>query len=337
MRAWQIRKFGPVDQVLELVDLPVPNPRDGEVLVEVRAVSLNPFDYKMIKGAPEIKTLANLKLPLIPGIDFSGVVTKVSSSAGKVKVGDEVFCKMPETGGAFAELVVAKTAWLAPKPKTLTHEEAASFPLVALTSWQSLVDVGNLSMGQKVFIPGGSGGIGTFAIQLARTLGAEIATTTSAANTDLVKSLGADVVIDYKSRDFREVLSGYDVVYDTLGGKTLEQSLYVLKPGGLVVTINGVPDDEFVRARGMKWYFKPILYLMGRKVRNLCREFGLRYKFVLAQSDGAELSEISSLIDQGRIKPVIDRIVPFEQLPQAFTYLKQGHAKGKVVATLRKE
>jgi NADPH:quinone reductase-like Zn-dependent oxidoreductase len=184
----------------------------------------------------------------------------------------------------------------------------------------------------KVFIQAGSGGIGTFAIQLAKHIGATIATTASSENAELVKRLGADVVIDYKAQNFRDILRNYDVVFDTVGGKALEDSLYVLQRSGIVVTIVGIPDSQFSRQHGIKWYFRPIFYLMNTKIRNLCRKLRIEYKFVLAQSYGHELTEISKLIDQGKIRPIIDKVFPFEETKEAMLYLQKGKVKGKVVA-----
>lgn len=266
MKAMQITRYGAVEDVLKMAEIPVPAVGRDEVLVEVHATSMNPFDYKTINGAIEIKTLVNHRFPLTIGIDLSGVVSKVGSDVRRFRPGDEVFAKMPETGGAFSEFVVTKESWLALKPKTISHEQAASLPLVALTTWQSLVDVARLTKGQKVFIQAGAGGIGTFAIQLAKAMGATVATTTSSANVELVTGLGADVVIDYKSENFRDVLKQYDVVFDTLGSKALEDSMHILKRGGIVVTIVGIPDGEFAREWGVKWYFRPILHLLGTKV-----------------------------------------------------------------------
>jgi NADPH:quinone reductase-like Zn-dependent oxidoreductase len=336
MRAVQIKKFGPVEKVLKIEEIPVPTVGDENVLVEVHATSMNPFDYKTINGAIEIKSLVNHKFPLTVGIDLSGTVSRVGSRVTRFRPGDEVFAKMPgETSGAFSEFVVTKESWLAPKPKTISHEEAASIPLVGLTTWQALIDTANLKKGQKVFIQGGSGGIGTFAIQLAKYIGATIATTASGENAELVKRLGADLVIDYRAQNFRDILKDYDVVYDTLGRKALEDSLYVLKRGGIVVTIAGVPDSQFSRKQGIQWYLRAIFYLMNTKIRNLCHNLGIRYNFVLAQSRGDELTEISKLIDQGEIRPIIDKVFPFEETKEAMLYLKKGKVKGKVVAKIR--
>ncbi len=335
MKAMQIKKFGPVEEVFQMAEIPIPAVGEDEVMVEVHAISMNPIDYRIITGAIEAKSLGTFRLPMTVGIDLSGVVSKVGTAVAGFKPGDEVFAKMPITGGAFAELVVLKASWLAPKPKNCTHEEAASIPLVAMTTWQSLVDVAKLSKGQKVFIPAGSGGIGTFAIQLAKHLGATVATTTSSGNAELVKGLGADIVIDYKTQNFREVLKDYDVVYDTLGAKNLEDSLYVLKRGGIVVTIAAIPDPESARSLGMKWPLRALLYLLNTKIRGLCNKLGIRYRFVLAQSIGGQLAEVSRLIEQNKIKPIIDKVFPFEKTNEAMRYLQTGRAKCKVIAKLK--
>ncbi|MGY4313672.1 NADPH:quinone reductase-like Zn-dependent oxidoreductase [Bradyrhizobium sp. JR3.5] len=220
---------------------------------------------------------------------------------------------------------------VAPKPANISMEEAASIPLVGLTAWQALVEVAKLKPGQKVFIQAGSGGVGTFAIQLAKHLGAVVATTTSAKNAGLVKSLGADLVIDYKTQDFEKVLSGYDLVLHSQDAKTLEKSLRVLKPGGLLISISGPPDPEFAREQGMNLFLKLVMRLLSRSVRKKARSLGVRFTFLFMRAQGQQLSEITSLIESGVIRPVVDKVFPFEETGDALAYVETGRAKGKVV------
>jgi NADPH:quinone reductase-like Zn-dependent oxidoreductase len=220
------------------------------------------------------------------------------------------------------------------KPKNLNMEEAASIPLVGLTAWQALVELGKVKRGQKVFIQAGSGGVGTFAIQLAKHLGAEVATTTSAQNVELVKSLGADVVIDYKTQDFEKVLSGYDLVLNSQDSKTLEKSLRILKPGGQLISISGPPDPAFAKDLRLNLFLKLVMRLLSRGVRAKAKSLGIRYSFLFMRAQGQQLSEITSLIESGIIRPVIDKIFSFEKTADALAYVETGRAKGKVVITV---
>jgi NADPH:quinone reductase-like Zn-dependent oxidoreductase len=214
-------------------------------------------------------------------------------------------------------------------------EEAASIPLVGLTAWQALVEVGKMKPGQKVFIQAGSGGVGTFAIQLAKHLGVTVATTTSAKNAELVKSLGADVVIDYQKQDFEKILSGYDLVLNSQDAKTLEKSLAVLKPGGQLISISGPPDPAFAKQLGLNLFLKLAMRLLSRKVRKKAKGLSISYSFLFMRAQGQQLSEITSLIESGVIRPVVDKVFPFEKTGDALAYVETGRAKGKVVIRMQ--
>jgi NADPH:quinone reductase-like Zn-dependent oxidoreductase len=214
-------------------------------------------------------------------------------------------------------------------------EEAASIPLVGLTAWQALVEKMTMQKGQKIFIQAGSGGVGTFAIQLAKHLGAFVATTTSAANTDLVKSLGADVVIDYKTQDFETLLKDYDFVLNSQDTKTLEKSLNILKPNGKVVSISGPPDVAFANEIGLSWFFKIVMRLLSFSINKRAKKQDAHYSFLFMRANGKQLSAITKLIEAGKIKPVMDKIFPFEQTNEAMAYVESGRAKGKVVIKVR--
>jgi NADPH:quinone reductase-like Zn-dependent oxidoreductase len=251
-------------------------------------------------------------------------------------VGDEVYARPRDHRvGTFAEFIAINEADVALKPKNLSMTEAASIPLVGLTAWQALVEVGKVKPGQKVFIQAGSGGVGTFAIQLAKHLGATVATTTSAKNAELVKSLGADVVIDYKTQDFEKVLSGYDLVLNSQDPKTLDKSLGVLKPGGQLISISGPPDPAFAKEAGLNLFLKLIMRLLSRGVRKKAERLGLRYSFLFMRAQGQQLSEITSLIEAGVIRPVVDKVFPFENTGDALAYVETGRAKGKVVIAVQ--
>jgi NADPH:quinone reductase-like Zn-dependent oxidoreductase len=262
----------------------------------------------------------------------AGVVVRVGSRVRRFKPGDEVYARPDKDRiGTFAEFISMNEDDVAVKPKELTMEEAASIPLVGLTAWQALVEKVNLKPGQKVFIQAGTGGVGTFAIQLAKHLGATVAATASAANFELVKALGADVLIDYKKEDFETVLHGYDVVLHSQDSKTLEKSLRVLKPGGTLVSISGPPDPAFAEEIGVPWYVKPIMHVLSFGARRKAKRLNVTFSFLFMRANGAQLSEITSLIDQGAIRPVMDRVFPFDKTKDAVDYVENGRAKGKVV------
>jgi len=314
--------------------MPEPDVRDHDVLVAIHAASLNQLDAKIRDG--EFKLILPYRLPLILGNDVAGVVVRVGPKVRRFKSGDEVYARPNQDRiGTFAELIAMNEADVALKPKNLTMEEAACIPLVGLTAWQVLIDRAELKKGQKALIHAGSGGVGTFAIQLAKHIGATVATTTSAANVDLVRSLGADVVIDYKKEDFAKVLNGYDVVLNSLGKDTLEKSLKVLKPGGKLVSISGPPDIAFAKESGVNWFFQQVMRLLSFHIRRRAERHGIRYSFVLMRANGEQLSKITSLIESGVVRPVVDRVFPFRATNEAMDYLATGRAKGKVVINVR--
>lgn len=319
---------------LRFGDMPEPALREDDVLVEIHAASLNPLDSKIRDG--EFKLLLPYRTPFILGHDVAGTVVRVGSNVRLFKPGDEIYAR-PRDGriGTFAEFIAVNEADVALKPKNLTMEEAASIPLVGLTAWQVLVERAGLKKGQKVLVHAGSGGVGTIAIQLAKHLGATVATTTSTANVDLVKSLGADVVIDYKKQDFEKVLSGYDVVLNSLDGDTLQKSLNVLKPGGKLISISGPPDPNFAKELGLNWFLQQVMRLLSFGIRRKAKGRQINYSFLFMRASGEQLSQITSLIEAGIIRPVMDRAFPFEATNEAMAYIETGRSKGKVVVKLR--
>ncbi len=319
---------------LRLADMPAPESREDEVLVEVHAAGVNLLDAKIRGG--EFKLILPYRLPLVLGHDVAGVVVKVGMRVRQFKVGDEVYARADDLRiGTFAEFVAVKEASLALKPSGLTMEEAASIPLVGLTAWQALVEKAGLNKGQKVFIQAGSGGVGSFAIQLAKHLGATVATTTSATNVALVKRLGADVVIDYKTQDFEDVLRDYDVVLNSQDGKTLEKSLRVLKRGGELISISGPPDPEFGKDIAAPGVVRLVMRLLSSGVRRKAQQLGVGYSFLFMKASGSQLREITRLIEAGAIHPVMDRVFPFSSTNEALAYVEAGRAKGKVVVRLK--
>jgi NADPH:quinone reductase-like Zn-dependent oxidoreductase len=333
MKAFVVDRYKSKDAA-RLREMPEPEVRDDDVLVQVHAAGVNQLDSKIRDG--EFKVILPYRLPLILGNDVAGVVLRVGSSVQRFKSGDEVYARPHHARiGTFAERIAMNEADVALKPKNLTMEDAASIPLVGLTAWQVLIDRANLTKGQKVLIHAGSGGVGTFAIQLAKHIGATVATTTSAANVDLVKSLGADLVIDYKNQDFEKVLTGYDVVLNSLGKDTLEKSLEVLKPGGRLISISGPPDVAFGKEHGSSWFLRQVMRLLSFGIRRKAKRRGVSYSFLFMRANGQQLSKITSLIESGIIRPVIDRIFPFEAINEALAYLETGRARGKVVIKVR--
>ena len=328
MKAFFIDSYGKGNGQIGL--LPEPEVRANDVLVQVHAANVNLLDSKIRKG--EFKLILPYRFPLVLGNDLAGVVVRVGANVRRFKPGDEVYARpRDERIGTFAEFISVTEDALALKPGNLDMGEAASMPLVALTAWQVLVETAKLKKGQKVLIHAGSGGVGTVAIQLAKHLGAFVATTTSTSNVEWVKALGADVVIDYKKQNFETVLQGYDVVLNSLGSDVLEKSLKVLKPGGQLISISGPPTPQFAEEQGLSWGLKQVMRLLSLGIRRKARKAGLRYAFVFMRANGAQLHEISALIESGAIKPVVDRVFPLESTAEALSYVEQGRAKGKVI------
>ncbi len=330
MKAFVVEKYGK-DGLR--ADVPEPEVGDGDVLVKVSAASVNPLD-KMVRNG-EFKRLLRYRTPFVLGHDVAGVVTRVGSAVRDFQVGDEVYARPRDLRiGTFAEYIAIDQDDVAPRPALLTLHEAAAVPLVSLAAWQALVDRAHVQPGQKVLVHAGSGGLGSTVIQLAKHLGATVATTASGKNAELVRSLGADVVVDYRNEDFADVLSGYDVVLDSLGGENLQRSLTVLKPGGQAISVTGPPDPGFAKQLGAPRFIGVVMGLLSRKVHNQARKLGVSYSFLFMQANGAQLREVAALYDAGHLHPVIDKTFPFGQTLEALAYLEQGRANGKVVITL---
>ena len=317
-----------------LREWPEPQPGPGELVVEVHAASVNPVDNKIRDGG--IKILANYQTPFVMGNDCSGVVLRVGPGVTRFRVGDAVYARIQKDRiGTFTEQALLTEAAVALKPAKLSHVEAASIPLVGLTTVQALVDRAQLKPGQSVLIHAGSGGLGTFAIQYAKQLGARVATTCSARNEVLVRELGATEVVDYRTQRFEEVLHDLDVVLDTQGGDTTVRSFQALRPGGVVVSVNGIPDAKFARGYGLNPVLVAAMAFMSRKVTRAAKRRGARYEWLFMQENGAQLEQIAQLLEAGTIKPVIDKVFPFDQVLEALAYTEAGRATGKVVVNLK--
>ncbi|MGF6807388.1 NADPH:quinone reductase-like Zn-dependent oxidoreductase [Paraburkholderia sp. Clong3] len=333
MQAFVVDRYGRKNG-LRSDDMPVPEPCEDDVLIQIHAAGVNPLDAKIRDG--EFKLILPYRLPLILGNDLAGVVVRVGSRVRRFNPGDEVYARPHKDHiGTFAEFIAVKEDGVALKPTALTMEEAASIPLVGLTAWQALIEKGQLKKGQKVLIHAGSGGVGSFAIQLAKHVGATVATTASARNIELVKQLGADIVIDYRKDDFATILKDYDLVLDTQGGNALEKSLRVLKPGGKLIGIAGPPDAEFAKEIGASWFLKTLMRFLSYRIRKAAKRHDVSYTFLFMRASAEQLSRIAALIDARAIRPVIDRVFPFESTQEALAYVETGRTKGKVVIKIR--
>jgi len=333
VKAFIVKRYSKKEK-LQLTEIAEPVTKENDVLVEIHSASVNLLDSKIRNG--EFKLILPYKPPFILGHDVAGVVTKVGTRVKKFKVGDEVYARPSDYHvGAFAEYISINENDIALKPKNISMEEAASIPLVGLTAWQALIEIGKLKKGQKVFIQAGSGGVGTFAIQLAKHLGATIATTTSTNNIELVKRLGADVVIDYKKEDFETILKDYDLVLNSQDAKTLEKSLRILKPGGKLISISGPPTPDFAKKMNAPWFVKFIMKFLSSGVKKKSKKLNVSYSFLFMRADGSQLNEITILINSGTIKPIVDKVFPFNRTNDALAYIEAGRAKGKVVVKVK--
>ncbi|MEV4729639.1 NADP-dependent oxidoreductase [Saccharopolyspora sp. NPDC049426] len=330
MKAFVVESYGA--DGLRAADVPDPVVGERDVLVQVRAAGINPLD-KMVRNG-EFKQLLRYERPFVLGHDVAGVVTQVGASVRRFEVGDEVYARPRDLRiGAFAEFIAMDEDDVAHKPRSLSFEEAAAVPLVALAAWQALVDLAHVEAGQKVLVHAGAGGLGSTAVQVAKHLGAHVATTARAENAAAVRELGADEVIDYRTTDFSDVLAGYDVVLDSLGGANLEKSLSVLKPGGLAISVVGPPDPAFAEQLGRP-VLKPVLSLMSRKIRKQAKKLGVRYSFFFMRANGTQLAELADPYGSATLRPVLDRTFPFADLLEAMAHVERGRANGKVVVTL---
>jgi len=333
MKALTFKRYGKSPDI-GFTDVPRPTLKPDELLVQVHAAGVNPIDNMIPTGL--FKAVLKFEFPATLGSDLAGVVTEVGSRVTRFKPGDAVFANIFDLGtGSIAEFAVVPERAAALKPANLDFVQAASIPMVGITSWQALKERLKLQAGQKVFIPAGSGGVGTFAIQLAKHLGARVGTTTSTGNVELVRSLGADEIVDYKKQEFEHVLRGYDAVLGTVRGDAMEKAVGILKPRGAMVSLVGPLDAAFARARGLNFVLTFVFAMMSRKIKRLAKRQGVTYSFLFARPDGDQLAAIGGLLEAGHIRPVIDKVFPFEQAKEALEYLAQGRSRGKVVVKVR--
>src|SRR4051794_38316950 len=304
MHALVIHSFGG-PEVLKYEEVPRPEPKDDQVLVHVIAAALNPVDTAVRQGFMRQRT--GEKFPMIIGYDIAGVVEKVGAKVTKLKVGDPVYAYLTMDGGGYAEYAVASEKEAVRKPKALTFEEAAAVPLAGSTAWQALIDTAKLQSGQTVLIHGGSGGVGSLAVQIAKARGAKVIATASTANQETLKQLGVDQAIDYTQTNFEEQVKDVDVVLDTVGKDTLARSYGVVKKGGIVVTIAGSPDQSELEKRGIR----------GASIRT--------------EPKAETLEELTKLIDAGKMKPVVSQVLPLSEAAKAQEQVATRHTRGKIV------
>lgn len=329
MKAWAVDCYGG-PEVLQCRKVAEPQCGPEDVVIEMKAAGVNPLDWKIRNG--DLKLVRKSTFPLLMGSELSGVVREVGDRVSRFKVGDEVFSRVNKLRtGTWAERVAVDQSHVALKPSNLSHEEAGGFALAGLTAWQVLTEVAQVKAGQKVFIQAGAGGVGSLAIQMAKHLGAYVATTASAPKHDLVKSLGADEPIDYRSTNFETVLKDYDLVFDTLGPEAVKRSFEILKPGGLVVSITGPMEPEAARIMGLNPLLRAAIWAMSYGVRQKARRHDCRYRFFFMKEDGTQLAQLAGLIEEGALKPLVDKVFPFEEADKAVAYAERGSSSGKVI------
>lgn len=332
MQAFRMHRYGGPDEArIETIDRP--QPAAGEILVRVRAAALNPVDYKFRDGM--LRAIHRPRLPMTLGSDLAGTVEAVGAGATKFAVGDRVFARTPElTMGALAEFAAIPEAVAAKMPESLSFEQAAAVPLAALTALQALRDVLGVQRGWRLLITGGTGGVGTFAIQLAKHYGAEVITTASSRGESLARRLGADRVIDYEKERFEERLSDLDGVFDLIGGATLRNAFRVVKQGATVVSVGGVPEPHTAKDLDGGAVMAAMFAAISVRERFAAWRNGARYRYYFMHSSGSDLQELAAMIEAGTLEPVVDRTFPFARTAEAFAYLEAGRAKGKVVVTM---
>lgn len=326
MKALQIVKYGEIKDSISINEIEKPPLKPNDILVEVKAAALNPIDYKMVEG--KLKDMISLNLPSTIGFDVSGVVVEKGKDVSSFEIGDEVYSRVPqEQMGTVAEFVAVNSDLVAKKPKNSSFEEAAGLPLTGLTAIQALERVG-IKKNDRILIHAGSGGVGSFAIQYAKAKGAIVYTTTSSENVDWVKALGADRVIDYKTEDYKEVANNLDIVFDTLGDDYTFDAFEIIKEGGKVTTIVGPPDEETAKQMGMTDY------KLSEKLSKLIEEKSAVYRLTWMQPNAEQLKEITTMVEDRTIKPIVDLIYALEDGIDAYLYIATGRAKGKVIISM---
>src|ERR1700758_3998151 len=316
-----------------MMDISPPTMRPGDILVEVRAAGLNPVDFKFRQG--KLRAILRPKLPLVLGNELAGEIVAVGSDVKRFRVGDRVFARIAkDRGGAFAEKACVDEIHAAHMPRNLDFAAAGAVPLAGLTALQALRDELHVKPGQKVLISGGAGGVGTFAIQIAKWLGAHVTTTASKRGEALVRSLGCNEVIDYTVQDISKAEGQFDAGFDLIGGKTLDQMFGVMKPGARIVSVAAIPEPQTaIRDLGGRRALSAIFVLISYGIRSRARRAGISYRYLFMHPSGSDLALLAELVEQGKLKVIVDRTYPFAKIPEALDYVESGRAKGKVVVT----
>ena len=333
MRAYVLTRYGGPG-VMELREVPAPRPGPGDVRIRVAAAGLNPVDFKFRQGA--LRPISHFRLPIVAGCELAGTVEAVGPGPSRFAIGDPVYARVDKTRlGAFAELVCVQQEFVAAMPASVGFAEAAGLPLAGLTALQALRDELGVGRGTRLFISGGAGGVGTLAIQLAKDFGAEVTTTASSRGEALVRRLGADCVIDYTRENFAEALHDFDAVLDLVGGATLRDSFRIIRAGGRVVSIAGVPEPlTATKDLDSPPWITAAFWLMSMGIRRRARTAKASYRYLFMHPSADDLRTLAALVDGGHVQPVVDRRYPFAEIAEAFAALEQGHAKGKIVITL---
>jgi NADPH:quinone reductase-like Zn-dependent oxidoreductase len=333
MRAYVLKHYGGPEGS-QLMDVPAPAPGPRDILVAVRAAGLNPVDFKFRQG--KLRAILRPKLPFVLGNELAGEVMAVGSEVKRFRAGDRVFARVAkDRAGAFAEQACVDEDHAAQMPRDLDFAAAAAVPLAALTALQALRDELAVKPGQKVFISGGAGGVGTFAIQIAKWLGAHVTTTASKRGEALVRSLGCDEVIDYTAQDISKTEARYDAGFDLIGGKTLEQMFEIMKPGTRIVSVAGVPEPQTaIKDLGGSQALAAVFWMISYGIRSRARRAGISYRYLFMHPSGSDLAQLAELIEQGKLKVIVDKTYPFANISDALAYVESGRAKGKVVVTM---
>ena len=331
MKAVQFTGYGEVSENIKFSEIEKPTINKDEVLIEAYAAGVNPLDIKVIEG--NLKSVSKFKLPAILGYDVSGIITEKGEHVTDFNIGDEVFSKVKKQG-TFTEFIAVNKNLISLKPKNTTFEEAASLPLVGLTAIQALKR-GKLKYGESILIHAGSGGVGSFAIQYAKSIGAYVYTTTSKENIKWVKELGADIVIDYKTVEYTAIVKDVDMVLDTLGNKFTEDAFKVIKTGGKVITLVGPVDKETVNRMKLNKIIQLFLAFKRRKITKQIKLKSAFYSLLFMRDNAKQLNEIKNLVETGKVKTNIDKVFPLNEALNALLHVKKGHTKGKVVIKIK--
>jgi NADPH:quinone reductase-like Zn-dependent oxidoreductase len=333
MRAYVLEHYGGPEGS-RLMDVPAPALGPCDILVKVRAAGLNPLDFKFRQG--KLRAIQRPKLPFVLGNELAGEVIAAGSDVKRFRVGDRVFARVAkERAGAFAEQACVDEVHAAHMPRDLDFMAAAAIPLAGLTALQALRDELGVKPGQRVFISGGAGGVGTFAIQIAKWLGAHVTTTASKRGEPLVRSLGCDEVIDYTSQSISEAGGRFDAGFDLIGGKTLEQMFEIMKPGTKIVSIAALPEPQTaIKDLAGRRVLSAMFWIISYGIRSRARRAGISYRYLFMHPSATDLAQLAGLIEQGKLKVIVDKTYPFANISEALAYLESGRAKGKVVVTM---